>query len=254
MRFSVLGVLLILAIGSSAARSDEPPVLGDGRVKEEIRSLAPFRRVEVGSVIEATVAIGRQASVTVIAEENLLPLITTVVRDGTLVAELEGNRPTEGDGVRGRIVRNHPLRMSIVVPELVRVVVRDAAAAEVDGTGMTTVNLKVVDAGRCKAHDLRALLVDVVADHAASVELSGEAEQLRLVASKAVQIHARDATFRTARVQLGPGGLASLRVTTSVDGSVDTAVLDVTGEPTLRNLKRLTRGVVSYHADLPARK
>lgn len=62
-------------------------VRGNGKLKTQTRNIENFDRLEVGGVFSVKVEIGKEASLKIQAEENLLPLIKTNVVDGTLIIE-----------------------------------------------------------------------------------------------------------------------------------------------------------------------
>ena len=82
-----LRAALTLVIGSLATglvACGAPGVSGSGPTTSESRTVDPFTRVEVGNGIELTVQVGGAQAVDVVAQENILPLITTTVGAGIL--------------------------------------------------------------------------------------------------------------------------------------------------------------------------
>ena len=71
----LIGVVLVLLAGfvAPACTAIGPSVVGSGRVVAEQREVGSFTEVRVGDAIKATVIVGPDASVTVTADDNLLP-------------------------------------------------------------------------------------------------------------------------------------------------------------------------------------
>lgn len=61
-----------------------PGISGSGPTQREVRSVDAFTRIEVGNGIGLTVHVGGAQAVEVVAQENILPLISTTVEDGVL--------------------------------------------------------------------------------------------------------------------------------------------------------------------------
>src|SRR5262249_56131141 len=68
---------------------------GSGRVSTDTRTVSGFSAIELRGVGNAVVTLGGPEALTVEAEDNLLPSITTTVSNNTLVLELKTGRPTK---------------------------------------------------------------------------------------------------------------------------------------------------------------
>src|SRR5215213_4377219 len=64
---------------------------GSGAVKSEVRTVTDFTKVEVRHGIKLELTIGTPATVELTAQENLLPITTTTVTNGTLVVDATQN-------------------------------------------------------------------------------------------------------------------------------------------------------------------
>src|SRR5688500_9858117 len=64
---------------------------GSGVAKTETRDVAEFTRIEATGSPNVTVTIGDKQSLTIEADDNILPLLTTEVKDGKLVIASEKN-------------------------------------------------------------------------------------------------------------------------------------------------------------------
>jgi hypothetical protein len=66
-------------------------VQGSGAMKSETRDLSSFSRVELRSIGNLTIQQGEKESITIQADDNLLPYITTDVNGDTLVIGMQPN-------------------------------------------------------------------------------------------------------------------------------------------------------------------
>src|SRR4051812_6066590 len=84
-----------------------PTIEGSGRIVSQNRAVSPFNRIELQGAADAEIQLGRSQSVTIQADDNLLPLMTSEVRGGTLVL-----------GSRGSFRTRWTPRLRITVPDV----------------------------------------------------------------------------------------------------------------------------------------
>jgi hypothetical protein len=134
-RFTVLA--LVLASGDlRGCGMLSPAVQGSGVAAREDRQVGPFEQVELDGSPSVEIEVGPAQSVRVEGDDNIVPLITTVVADNTL-------KISSNDSYRAKT----PIKVSITVPRLVGVaglgsgsigargVVADNFAASLHGSG-----------------------------------------------------------------------------------------------------------------------
>ena len=114
-------VILLVAVAAATAvpavaaesgwnvihRTNAPMVSGSGRLVQQARAVAPFRRIETLGAQNVDVEIGPRTEVVVVADDNILPLVTTTVRGGALRID-----------TRGSFRSRTPTRVRIMVPAL----------------------------------------------------------------------------------------------------------------------------------------
>jgi uncharacterized protein (TIGR03437 family) len=76
------------------------PVVGSGVSGSETRQIGDFRRIQLFAVGDVEVQVGQAVSLRVEADDNVLPLITTRVRDGALKIASERPYNTPQGGVK----------------------------------------------------------------------------------------------------------------------------------------------------------
>ena len=86
------GVPILLGLSGESAHAIDlsrlkPPLVGSGQVAEEGRSVDSSERLKLSTGARVVLRQGARFSITVQAEENVLPLIATYVEDGILVVE-----------------------------------------------------------------------------------------------------------------------------------------------------------------------
>lgn len=213
-------------------------VKGSGVVKEEARDLSGFTGLDISSSFEATATIGPKAEVTLGAEDNLLPLIKTEVRDGRLVVGL-----ASGQTIRA----TKPLKIKVVMPSLDFVAARGASKLAASAGEASTFRVESSGASTVEVTGLTADAIEVTAEGASRVTLEGRARRLTLDASGASKVVAVASAFESAKVDVSGASKAEVNVTGSIDGEVSGASsLDVKGKPIARGVKTSGASSLSY--------
>ncbi|WP_269531640.1 head GIN domain-containing protein [Chitinimonas sp. BJYL2] len=99
-----------LMLGATVCTQAET-VKGNGKVKEEVREVADFQSIRSEGAWSLDVRVGPAPSIRIKADDNLLPLIQTVVEKNELTIRLK-----EDVGVRLR--DGSSLRIEVTVPKL----------------------------------------------------------------------------------------------------------------------------------------
>lgn len=133
-------------------------VRGSGNVVTEKRVLTGFTGVEVGRGFQVEIVAGREFSVEVEGDDNLLPLVTTEVNDGVLSIDTEKRCSTRTS-----------IRLRISAPDIDKL--STSGGATVNLTGIKNSNLSVESSGGSKV-----ILAGETANF--KVEISGGAKIL----------------------------------------------------------------------------
>jgi hypothetical protein len=120
---STVGLILVVALNLGCVRWDnQNQVQGSGVAKTEQRDVEKFDQLSIMGGMDAVVTIGDQQSVTIEADDNVLPIIETKVEDGKLIVE-----PTQGYNSKTTV------KLTITVPQLKGVAVNGSGDVDVDG-------------------------------------------------------------------------------------------------------------------------
>ena len=109
-------------------------VKGSGNSATEKRDVAGFRGVDASGVFQVEIVAGKEFSVEVDADDNLLPMIETEVRDGIL-----------NIGTDGRVSPKSPMRVRITAPDIDNL--QASGVAKVSLTGVKNGSLSVDSSG-----------------------------------------------------------------------------------------------------------
>jgi len=156
-----------------------PGIKGSGNRKTEKRDLKSFKSIDTTGAYEVEVACQKPASFEIEADDNILPLITTEVRDGVLyVNSKERYNPSKAVALR------------ITIPELTAVT--SSGAGDIKITDANSDDLKIESTG------------------AASVNASGKAKSITVSSTGAGDIVT--SRLQAAKAKVTVSGAASINV------------------------------------------
>jgi len=201
-------------------------VRGSGVKVEKLRALAAFRQLRIDGPLDVKLTQGGSDEAVVVADDNIEPLIETVVEGDALVVRLKRDA--------GFTTRHAPA---------VRISARALQAIAIQGSGDLGVDSFKADSlgldidGSGDAHfglvELRELNVSI--SGSGDVRLAGRAEQQRWRVSGSGDVDARALAGRAAKASISGSGDVDLGVTEQLDvqlsGSGD---LSYAGRPQLR--------------------
>lgn len=102
IRQLVVGCVTALLCGCSVEFTAKPRVVGSGIVVSDVRDVKPFTRLKVGAIAHVDVTVGKERSLVVEADDNIVDVVSTEVRGDTLTIKSRGSYSTK-NGVKVRI-------------------------------------------------------------------------------------------------------------------------------------------------------
>jgi len=188
---------------------------GSGVAGSETRPLDGFSAVDVGGLFEVEITTGKEYSIQVQADDNLLPFVKTEVESGVLKIST-----TE------RISSKSPLRVLVSAPEIDHLDISGVSKVSLSGAKSSELGIHVTGASKLK--------------------LEGETSELNVEVSGASSIDAEELKSKTATVDASGSSKVSVFVTErlNVDGS-GASKIRYSGNPT--NVEKKTSGASSVH-------
>jgi hypothetical protein len=190
-------------------------VSGSGNISSEKRDVSDFRSVDVSGVFQVEIVAGKDLSVEVQADDNVVPLITTELRGGTLHIELDQKVSTKNEMVV-RITSPDIERLESSGASKVTIsgVKNDSFSVDTSGASKVTIsgetsqlNIHVSGASNIDAEQLAAVKADVDASGASKVAVNVSGE-LRSQASGASRITYRGEPRSIDNHQSGAGSVS----------------------------------------------
>ncbi|HEY2028070.1 MAG TPA: head GIN domain-containing protein [Myxococcales bacterium] len=201
-------------------------VRGSGNAQRETRAVGSFTGLSVSSGIRGEVKIGPQR-VEIEADDNVLPLVETVVEDGTLMVRF----------------KRHLFSLNTETPVVVRV--SAPSIDELDASGGSSIradvassdDLSIQSSGGGEVHVKHVAVkkLDAHVSGGGGLFLDGSADQVKLALSGGARCMGGGFSTHALRVQASGGSVAELAVSDSVQGRASGgSVIHVRGRPELR--------------------
>ena len=201
-------------------------VRGSGVKVEKARVLGAFTKLRIDGPFDVKLTQAGSDQATIVADDNLEPLVETVVESDTLVVRMR--RDT------GFTTRLAPT---------VRIDVRALQAVAIHGSGDLTVErfkgdglgLNVIGSGDVHFGLVELKDLSVSISGSGDVRMAGRAEQQSWKISGSGDVDARSLTGRAARVELNGSGDVAIGVTEQLDAQLSgSGDLSYAGRPQLR--------------------
>ena len=186
---------------------------GSGNVVTERREIRDFKGVDVSGVFHVEIRAQEEFSVEIEADDNLLPLIRTEVRNGVLHLETDG-----------RLKCDNGLKVRISAPDISQI--SASGASKVDLGGVKNSELRVDTSGASK------------------VNLNGETEQFFVEVSGASSIDAENLKAETADISASGASRVSTFALNELRAQASGASkISYTGSP--KNIEKSSSGASS---------
>jgi hypothetical protein len=193
---------------------------GSGRLVTETREVSDFDSVQFSTFGDVTIRQGESESLVIEAEDNVLPLIVTEVRNGRLVIEYP-------ERFERSVVPTRSIRYTLTVKNLDDLDHTGAGAILVQDLTTPSLTVTLSGAGNLNLEDLEAEQLAFTLSGAGNLNASGKVDREEITLSGFGNLEAGDLESRTAEVTVSGAGSASvwaveeLKVYISGAGSVD---------------------------------
>ena len=195
-------------------------VQGSGVVVSQTRALADVNSIEINYPVELTVQQGNANSVTITAENNLIPQLATRVSGSTLF--IENSQPDWGR----RVNPSQAVILHLTVKDLQKVDFPSAGTLVVGKLQTDHLDLSISGAGSVKLVNLATHNLTVNLSGAGNIIASGTADTLNLDVSGFGSFQGAELASQTSAITISGAGNAivwartSLNITISGTGSV----------------------------------
>ena len=189
---------------------------GSGFVIAQEREIVEVSSIKVDYPAQVVVRQGDRLTVLVEAEDNLLPVLKTQVRNGALEVFYESN-----DG--RHINPTKPVKITIVVKHLNDLQLTSAGEIIIEGLKEENLNLSLSGAGNTRLNEVSLHNFSVNLSGAGSMTVSGTADHLTLDISGFGSFNGKQLHGQSANVDLSGAGSATVWVDDQLDAQISGA-------------------------------
>lgn len=201
-------------------------VVGSGEVVSEQRDVSDFDEVTLSGVGQLHITQTGSESLTIEAENNILPLLTS---------EVHGRRLVLGTEPGAHFSPKRPIRFILTVKDLAAVRISGAGNVETSALGAQALRLEISGAGNMNITGLAADRLEVTLSGAGNLNCAGEVRDQEVRISGAGSYHSKDLASVTARVAISGAGSAYVRVSEQLDARVSgVGNIVYSGNPSVR--------------------
>ena len=212
MKHHGLGVLSVLALGLAGCIniSSWKSVGGSGQVISEPRSVSQFHEVTLGGSGELSLVQGAEESLTIEADDNLLPLIESEVSGGRL-------------WIGWRNVNLRPSRTihyTLHVKDLDTLNLSGSLTARTGSLRADHMSISISGSGNIQIAKLEARTVSAHISGSGDTRIAGEVEDQKISISGSGSHHAADLRCHQAEAHISGSGRATLWVKDSLTSAI----------------------------------
>ena len=186
-------------------------VQGSGKIVKQSRELGHFQGLATNVSGNVEVRLGSTESVTIETDDNLLPLIDTVVENGTLRI-----RPAR----KNLSLDTRTMKIVVQARALERVSVAGSGSVEADELRGEHLQFDVGGSGSLTARKLETESVHVKLGGSGNLNLGGKAERLQVSVGGSGNVQAAQLAARSAVVTIGGSGQVTVSAANSLNASV----------------------------------
>jgi hypothetical protein len=207
----VLALLAGVALGAAACA---PGINGSGHVKTESRVVSGFSSVVLNGVGTLSITQTGTESLSITTDDNILPLITSTVSNGTLTLSIK-----PGNSL-GQLTQ---LSYKLTVATLRGLTVSGAATVTASGINADSLTLTLNGAATLTGTNITASTLAVTLNGASSVTISGQGHTQKISMSGASKYDGSHFTTHSATVSVSGAGDVSVAASDTLDVTISGA-------------------------------
>ncbi len=218
LRYGMIAFIVMAAtLACSITLGNGKTVAGSGKIISESRSVSKFTSIELAGSGNVTVQVGKPQSISVEADDNIVPLIETTVKGSKLVIGIKSNTS---------ITTKQPIRITVTVEAL-------------DGVSIT-------GSGNVTVKDLNADHINIELSGSGNITVEGSAKDLQVTLNGSGTIMTGDLKVESANVKLTGSGNITVNASQSLDANLSgSGTIKYRGNPPKVNQKVTGAGVIN---------
>lgn len=197
--------------GGLIAASWPESVTGSGVPATEDRPVGAVDEISLSGIGNLTITQGEVPSLSITADNNLLPLIETESSGRQLHIH-----PKSGYSIHPKT----PLKFTLTVPKLEKVSLSGSGTLAVSGFRGNTLEIKLSGSGSAGLDDVKYRTVGLNISGSAATKMSGTAEKITIRVSGSGDVDARELKSETSEVRVSGSGTIQVWATKTLKARV----------------------------------
>ena len=210
MKKYIIAVLLLFAVVAASGCITQGAT-GSGNVENQSRDAGTFNQIDLNGAGEIIITQGNKESITVEAEDNLMPYIKTSVNNNKLSISFDNGMPVPTKGVKFYIT------------------VKDLSSISTSGSGKIVSNnlnvngltININGAGDGNLTNFNAQTLKIIISGAGKMNIAGTVNEQTLDISGAGDYNANNLSSKTASISINGGGKATVKVSDSLNAIIN---------------------------------
>ena len=194
--------------------------MSTGNLVTESREVSNFDRVVLREYGELAITQGERESLTVEADQDILPRIKTEVRDGRLVIGIGGGWLDKLGDALATSLTGKRINYSLTVKKLTGLEIHGAGRVSASNIETDRLALRLGGAGQVNIEHLTAELLEVDLPGVGKIGLTGQVAEQRIVISGAGNYSAPKLESKKASVDLRGAGKATVWAVEDLDATI----------------------------------
>ena len=211
--FLVLITCLISILLAANVSCNTSLVRGSGNVLSEERAVSGFSKLIISGSGEIFIEQGDEESLTIIAEDNIIPLITTEVSGSTLNISTLNFSPEQ----QSIVMNTKSIEIHIRVKNLDSI--STPGIASINCSGLTTGSLTIETSGLSNVvmSNLKTNSIDIDATGTGNYKMAGNTDNLNISTSGTGNCDARDLESKECKIEARGTGNITVNVSDNLD-------------------------------------
>ena len=210
--------------GSSASGGGAKTIQGSGNVTRESRNVSNFNQVELQGIGNLTIQQTGSESLTIEAEDNIIPYLKTEVKNNRLTLSIE---PGVG------ISTTKPINYELTVKDLSDLKLTGSGMINVESINTNNLKITTTGSGNVSANtDTNTL--EVVLGGSGDAKMDGKADSQDVNITGSSRYQAENLQSRETKVDISGSGSATLNVSDTLDARIaGSGSVEYAGNPTV---------------------
>ncbi|MBM4240260.1 MAG: DUF2807 domain-containing protein [Euryarchaeota archaeon] len=199
-KYMFAAIILIIVVAASGCIGQTGT--GSGNLKNESKNVSGFNQIDLNGMGTLIITQGDKESLTVEAEDNVMPYIKTDVSNNKLSIKFENNSP----------VPTKPVKFYLTVKDINSIAISGSGKIESNKLNAKDLTIVISGAGEGNLTNLNATTLTITISGAGKMYIAGNVTNQTITISGAGEYTANDLSSKTVTITINGAGKATLRV------------------------------------------